>query len=165
MAETIQRARSRSGSLGRSTGRFALHYFEMCVAMCVGFAVGDLVYFWTAGKLGYSDPFAELAVLSVLVVTFAMTAPMAAWMRFRGMPRRATAEMSASMPALALVLLALGGLAVVPWSELALLEHGLMMPVMLVPMLMRLDLYTGHAAHGARGWSPKGGRRARPGAA
>jgi hypothetical protein len=27
------------------------------------------------------------------------------------------------------------------------LEHGLMMPVMLIPMLLRLDLYTGRAGH------------------
>ena len=131
----------------RSTGRFALHYFEMCAAMCVGFAVGDLVYFWAAGRFGYPEPFSELPELSVLVVTFAMTAPMAAWMLVRGMPRRTTAEMSASMPALALVLLALGWLAVVPMSELAALEHALMMPVMLIPMLIRLDLYTGHGGH------------------
>ena len=133
---------------GGSAGRFVLHYFEMCAAMCVGFAVGDLVYFWAAGQRGYSDPFAELPVLSVLVVTLVMTAPMAVWMRFRGMPQRAVAEMSASMPALALVLLVLGWLTVVPTRDLALLEHALMMPVMLIPMLMRLDLYTGHAAHG-----------------
>jgi hypothetical protein len=30
-----------------------------------------------------------------------------------------------------------------------LVEHGAMMPAMLVPMFLRLDLYTeGHAAHG-----------------
>jgi hypothetical protein len=33
------------------------------------------------------------------------------------------------MPVLAFVLLALGGLAIVPISDLALMEHGLMMPV------------------------------------
>ena len=61
-----------------------------------------------------------------------MTAPMAAWMVFRDMPRRAIVEMSlrcrssrsryhsrlARDPAL---------------RELALLEHGLMMPAMLAP--------------------------------
>jgi hypothetical protein len=76
-----------------------------------------------------------------------MTAPMTAWMLFRGMPRRATAEMSAVMPVLAIVLLALGWLAIVPKGDLALLEHGLMMPAMLVPMLLRLDFYTGRAGH------------------
>jgi hypothetical protein len=136
----------RASLLGR-IGHFVGHYFEMCVPMCIGFAVGDLVYFWAAGLFGYSEPFQELPVLSVLVVTFTMTAPMAAWMLFRGMPRRPTAEMSAAMPVVAVVLLALGWLAIVPQGDLALMEHGLMMPVMLIPMIVRLDLYTGRVGH------------------
>lgn len=143
---------------GRTTrrgriGRFTLHYLEMCAPMCVGFAIGDLIYFWIAGVLGYSAPFEELPELSVLVVTFTMTAPMVAWMAYRGMPRRAIAEMAAVMPVLGAALLVLGWLSVLPRSELALSEHGLMMPAMLVPMLLRLDLYASkhsrhHAAHG-----------------
>jgi uncharacterized membrane protein YozB (DUF420 family) len=129
----------------RQTAHFLRHYLEMCAPMCIGFAVGDLVYFWAAEQQGYSEPFRQLPGLSVLVVTLTMTAPMTGWMLFRGMPRRATAEMSAVMPALAIVLLALGWLAIVPKGDLALLEHGLMMPAMLVPMFFRLDLYTGRA--------------------
>lgn len=131
----------------RQIGHFVVHYFEMCLPMCIGFAVGDLVYFWAAGLLGYSHPFRQLPELSVLVVTFTMTAPMAAWMLFRGMRRRATAEMAAAMPILALVLLVLGWLALLPKSDLALWEHGLMMPVMLIPMFFRMDVYTGRAGH------------------
>lgn len=126
---------------------FFRHYGEMCLPMCIGFAVGDLVYFWAAGLFGYSEPFSQLPELSVMVVTFTMTAPMTAWMLFRGMPRRASAEMSAAMPALAIVLLAFGWLAIVPRGDLALVEHGLMMPVMLIPMFARLDLYTGRTGH------------------
>jgi hypothetical protein len=129
----------------RQIGHFLRHYVEMCAPMCIGFAVGDLIYFWAAGRFGYSEPFSELPELSVLVVTFTMTAPMVAWMLFRGMPRRETAEMAAAMPVLAIALLALGWLALVPKSDLALLEHGLMMPAMLVPMVFRLDFYTGRA--------------------
>jgi hypothetical protein len=125
-------------------GRFVLHYFEMCIPMCIGFAVGDIVYFRVAGLLGYSEPFAELPVLSVLVVTFAMTAPMTAWIRHRGMPSRAIWEMSATMPILAFSLLGLGWLGVVAMGDLALLMHGLMMPAMLVPMLLRPGFYTSH---------------------
>ena len=131
----------------KQTAHFAWHFLEMCAPMCIGFAVGDLVYFWAAEQQGYSEPFRQLPELSVLVVTLTMTAPMTAWMLFRGMPRRATAEMSAVMPVLAIVLLALGWLAIVPKSDLALLEHGLMMPAMLIPMFFRLDLYTGRAGH------------------
>src|SRR4029453_15690732 len=96
----------------------------------------------------YSAPFSELPELSVLVVTFAMTAPMVAWMLFRGMPQPETTEMAAVMPALAIALLALGWIAIVPKGDLALLEHGLMMPAMLIPMLFRFDFYTGRAVHG-----------------
>jgi hypothetical protein len=134
-------------SRSRRTAHFLRHYLEMCAPMCVGFAVGDLIYFWAAGLFGYSEPFRELPELSVMVVTFTMTAPMVAWMLFRGMPRRETAEMAAAMPVLAIALLALGWLAIVPKGDLALLEHGLMMPAMLVPMVLRLDLYTGRAGH------------------
>jgi hypothetical protein len=35
-------------------------------------------------------------------------------------------------------------------DDLALLEHGLMMPAMLVPMFLRLDLYAGRAGHTGR---------------
>jgi hypothetical protein len=128
-------------------GRFVLHYFEMCIPMCIGFAVGDLIYFSIAGALGYSEPFTELPVLSVLVVTFTMTAPMTAWMFYRGMPRQAIREMSATMPILAFMLLVLGWVGVVPMSDVALLMHGLMMPVMLVPMLLRPGLYSAHIHH------------------
>jgi hypothetical protein len=55
--------------------------------------------------------------------------------------------MSAAMVIWAIVLLGFGWLGVLPKSDLALLEHGLMMPVMLIPMFFRLDLYTGRAAH------------------
>jgi hypothetical protein len=34
--------------------------------MCIGFAIGDLVYFWAARLFGYSEP----PVLCVLVITF-----------------------------------------------------------------------------------------------
>ena len=112
--------------------------------MCVGFAVGDLVYFGAADLMGYSEPFKELPELSLAIVTFNMTAPMVAWMRFRGMPRRETAEMAAAMIILAILLLAAGWAGLAAMSTLPWLAHGLMMPAMLPPMLLRLELYTGH---------------------
>lgn len=136
---------------------FALHYAEMCVPMCVGFAVGDAIYFWLAGLAGYSKPFSQLPELSVVVVTFTMTAPMTAWMLYRGMPRRRVIEMSAVMPMLAIVLLLLGGIGVMARGDMALTEHGLMMPVMLIPMLLGLEFYAGRAAQAASADAP--GRR------
>jgi len=135
------------GSL-KQIGRFALHFAEMCAPMCIGFAVGDLLYFWLASLTGYSEPFSELPYVSVLVVTVSMTAPMTAWMLYRGMPHRAIAEMSAVMPVVAIVLVGLSLLGALPKDGLALLEHGLMMPAMLIPMLLRLDIYSGGADRG-----------------
>jgi hypothetical protein len=126
---------------------FALHFAEMCAPMCIGFAVGDLVYFKLADLAGYSEPFRDLPYLSVLVVTVSMTAPMTAWMLFRGMPHRAIAEMTVVMPVVAAVLVALGWAGAVATANLALLEHALMMPAMLIPMFLRLDLYTGRGGH------------------
>jgi len=128
-------------------GRFTLHFFEMCAPMCVGFAIGDLIYFWAAGRFGYSHPFKDLPELSVVVITFTMTAPMVAWMVYRGMQQRAVAEMAAVMPVLAAALLVFGWVSVLPMGDLALWEHGLMMPAMLVPMFLRLDLYTSKQSH------------------
>jgi hypothetical protein len=65
------------------------------------------------------------------------------WMLFRKMPQRHVAEMTATMPVLATVLLAIGWVGAIPPADLALTEHGLMMPVMLVPMFLRLRFYSG----------------------
>ena len=133
----------------RGFGHFVLHFFEMCMPMCIGWAVGDVIYFAIAEQLGSSDPFGAWPQLSLLVVTFNMTAPMVAWMRFRGMAARPTAEMAAAMGILALLILVAGWLGIVAMETLPWLAHGLMMPAMLVPMLLRLELYTGRAM-GAR---------------
>jgi hypothetical protein len=84
-----------------------------------------------------------------VVVTVTMTAPMVAWMRFRGMRGRAVVEMAGVMPALGVVLLILGWMGVLEMADLALIEHGLMMPAMLIPMLLRLDVYSGRASYRA----------------
>src|SRR5919201_2530766 len=91
-------------------GLFVLPFFEMCMPMCIGWAVGDLIYFAVADPLGLSEPFRDWPELSLAIVTFNMTAPMVAWMRFRGMAKRPTAEMAAAMVVLALLILPAGWL-------------------------------------------------------
>jgi hypothetical protein len=54
--------------------------------------------------------------------------------------------MALVMPVLAVRAAPRGWFGVLARSQFALLEHGLMMPAMLVPMLIRLDVYTGRAA-------------------
>ena len=111
--------------------------------MCIGWAVGDLVYVALADPLGSSDPFADWPELSLAIVTFNMTAPMVAWKRFRGMAWRPTAEMVSGMVVLALLILGAGWLGIAAMDRLPWLAHGLMMPAMLVPMLWRFELYAG----------------------
>jgi hypothetical protein len=126
-------------------GHFLLHFFEMCMPMCIGWAVGDLIFFAVAAALGSSEPFRDQPELSLAVVTFNMTMPMVAWMRFRRMGKRLTAEMATAMAVLALMLLASGWLGLAAMNTLPWLAHGLMMPAMLVPMLLRYEAYTGAA--------------------
>src|SRR4051794_30360312 len=126
-------------------GRFGLHFGVMCIPMCLGFMVGDAIYFLIADLAGYSKPFGDLPVLSVLVVTFSMTAPMVAWMRYRHHDPRMIAEMGGSMVVLAALVLVAGLTGTISQGDMALAVHGLMMPAMLVPMLAHLDLYTGKA--------------------
>ena len=145
MATTTTQPPPMEVSTPHQVWNFVRHYLEMCIAMCVGIAVGDAIYFAIAGAAGYSDPFGQLPVLSLAVVTFSMTAPMAAWMRFRGMEWRLINEMSAAMIILAGMVLAAGLVGFVPMGQLPLLEHALMMPVMLVPMLLRADQYAGRS--------------------
>ena len=71
-ADGVGDAAASAISRPRQTGHFLLHYFEMCAPMCIGFAIGDLIYFWAAEQQGYSDPFRQLPVLSVLIVTLTM---------------------------------------------------------------------------------------------
>ena len=132
---------------GKQMAHFGRHFLEMCMPMCLGFAVGDVAYFAIASAFGYSEPFRELPLLSVAVVTFNMTAPMVAWMLYRGMERRPSAEMAAAMIALGVVLIAGAWAGVFAKPDLAWVYHGLMMPAMLIPMLLRLDLYTGRTGH------------------
>ena len=63
--------------------------------------------------------------------------------------------MAAAMIIEAILLLVAGLVGLVAMDQLAVLEHGLMMPFMLVPMLFRADHYLGragemaHAQHGS----------------
>ena len=76
------------------TWHFARHFLEMCVAMCLGLAVLDTVYVWLAAQFGVPDPYLRFPELSAAILAFNMSAPMMAWMRFRGMAWNLIAEMS-----------------------------------------------------------------------
>jgi hypothetical protein len=55
--------------------------------------------------------------------------------------------MSGAMFVEAFVLIGVFWLGLIPASTLFGAQHGLMVPAMIIPMLFRLDLYTGRAGH------------------
>lgn len=134
---------------------FVRHFLEMCASMCIGIIALGVVYNWAMGLVGVSNPYVRFPEFSALMLAFNMTLPMVAWMRIRGMAWRPIIEMAAAMvvEAFAIVVLYWMGLlaneAVGNQSTLWLWQHGLMMPAMLVPMLLRLHVYTGGMHHGA----------------
>src|SRR5512146_2019704 len=73
---------------------FGRHFFEMCVAMCVG--VGLLTLVTGTALIGSSDLRQQYPGLALLVIAVVITLPMVVWMRFRGMDWRPILEMSAA---------------------------------------------------------------------
>jgi hypothetical protein len=86
--------------------------------------------------------------LLLLGMAFTMSAPMAAWMRYRGHGWAPVWEMTGSMfvPSFAAIGLLWAG-SVDETDALLLIQHAGMFPSMLVVMLLRLDEYTGHGHH------------------
>ena len=134
--------------LVRRAASFGWHLLQMCVAMCIGMMVlgGPLV--GAARLFGYSDPTRQLPELTALVMAVTMSVPMAAWMRYRMRHDwRSIAEMSGAMGAEAILVIGAAGLGLLPRSDVVSWVHTLMVPAMLVPMLYRLDLYSGGTHH------------------
>jgi hypothetical protein len=131
-----------------STRHFVRHYVEMVVVMFLGMGVLALPVRGAMGVVGTS--YAELgdgAMLFGMAVT--MTAPMIAWMRYRGHSWRANADMAAAMflPTFAVIALLWGGL-VEDLGVLMLGEHVAMLLGMLAAMLLRPAEYA-HGTHSA----------------
>jgi hypothetical protein len=133
-----------------STRHFIRHYIEMLVAMVLGMVVFMLPADAAMVALGTSsgDVYEDAPTLMLIVMTFAMTVPMVAWMRYRGHNWRPSMEMAASMvvPMLALLALLWTGLMTDSATLMAVL-HAVMLPSMLIAMLLRRDEYTGHHSH------------------
>ena len=132
---------------------FIRHFVEMCLAMCIGGIPLIILFFWGAAQFGHGDLLQTSPEFSVLAVACILSLPMIAWMRIRGMTWRLTAEMSAATVVMGILIVVLGGFGILPRSQLFEWMKGLACPSMLVPMLLRLEHYTGrmdhsmHAAH------------------
>ena len=111
-----------------------------------------IAFFGGAALLGYPDLIVQAPFFSTLVLAIILTIPMVGWMRFRHHAWRPTLEMRSATMGLGIVLIVLGAVGLVPVSGMFEWVTSLACPVMLVPMLMRLNLYTGgmdHHAHAA----------------
>jgi hypothetical protein len=82
---------------------FLRHLFEMLLAMMLGMFAGAAV-FVSASGLTIEEAIENHSVALVIVMAFAMTAPMIAGMRHRHHPWNVCLEMSAAMVAPAIVL-------------------------------------------------------------
>jgi len=121
---------------------FARHYVEMVLVMLGGMVVLGAPAGWLMGAFGTS--WSQLSpAMMVLVMAVTMTAPMVAWMRFRGHAWRPTAEMAASMVLPAFAAMALAWTVVTAVGTLMVVEHAAMLAAMLVAMLLRRDEYMG----------------------
>jgi hypothetical protein len=136
--------------LDRPASHFARHYAEMLVAMFVGMAALGMPASMALSEAGVSS--SELSndapALLLLGMAVTMTAPMVAWMRYRGHGWPASNEMAASMfiPTFGVIALLAAGV-VTDAGALLMIEHVVMLPSMLAAMLLRRDEYS-HAAHG-----------------
>lgn len=145
------RAVARDGPVSvvlRPTLRFLAHYLEMCAVMCIGGVLLSVLFFEGAVLLGYDDLPQRAPELSVLVVAFNLSLPMAWWMRYRGMAWRPTLEMAGSTMALGLLAVAAYSLDLVARDDLIGVVTRLACPVMLAVMLLRFRLYSSkHTRH------------------
>jgi hypothetical protein len=149
-ASTTLKIDARGSGARGSKRRFARHFGEMLVAMLVGMlalgGVSELV-FAAAGSSLSDAP----GSVQVVLMGFNMTAPMVAWMSYRGHPRARNNEMAASMivPTLAAAALAAAGL--LSAAGALGVQHAAMIPAMLGVMLWRYDHYSQGHDHTASG--------------
>ena len=116
------------------------HYVEMVVVMFAGMAL-----LWAPADV-VVDTNPTGAMLATMAVT--MTAPMVAWMRWRGHRWQPTLEMAGAMVVPTLAMLALFTADLVTDAGVLLgTEHVVMLAAMLGVMLARRDEDTHHAHH------------------
>jgi hypothetical protein len=131
----------------RKVGHFILHYLEMCLACCVGGVTLGVAFFGGAAFVGFPDLIVEAPYFSTLMLAIILTVPMVAWMRFRHHGWRPSLEMGAATMGLGIIVTVLGTLGLVSVSGMFEWVASLACPVMLVPMLLRVRLYTGSMNH------------------
>jgi hypothetical protein len=76
---------------------FWRHFLQMLLAMAVGMIATGAIFLSVVGLKTWDQVLLQYPTQALLAMAAGMTIPMAAWMLFRGMGRRNTAEMAAAM--------------------------------------------------------------------
>jgi peptidoglycan/LPS O-acetylase OafA/YrhL len=124
--------------------RFSRHVIEMTLAMMLGMCVLGMAFRAIHVALfgtGFDAAWHEHTELAVFAMTFNMTLPMVALMRYRGHPWQRCGEMAAAMLVLAFVLLVAFWLGALSAEAVLPLEMALMLPAMIAVMAVRFDEY------------------------
>ena len=144
MATTIRSTPLVALPRSRQAWNFARHFVEMCIAMCIGVALANVIIA-AAGAATGLDVRGQFPVLTLAALAVFITLPMVAWMRFRAMAWRPILEMCAAGIA---VVIAAAGLGLVSATLVSVgTLCGLECLGMFVAMLFRYDLYSGKTGH------------------
>lgn len=143
MVQTLERPAVHLAPTHASAARdFVLHFLEMCAAMCLAWMLITLPFLGGARLAGTDDPIRQWPEATTLLALLAMSAGMAAEMRWRGHSGRCVGEMTTAMALEAVVVLLLAATGVIPRGDQFAWFHGLMPVAMVAAMLLRLEVYT-----------------------
>jgi hypothetical protein len=148
MVQTLERPSPQTQVRRRHAAvNFGWHFLEMCAAMCLAWMLVTLPFIAIAKSAGTFDPVRAWPEVATVVAVVAMSAGMAAEMRWRRHSWRCVAEMSGAMAIEAVVLIAVAAAEVIDRGDLFGWFHGLMPVAMVLAMVMRLDTYTAPLVH------------------
>jgi hypothetical protein len=129
-------------------GYFLRHYVEMLLVCCIGGFTLNFLFFTGIARVGYPNFVQQFPDLSILLIAILLAVPMLIWMRFRSHEWRPTLEMAGEPIVLGFLLITASWISIIPKVEMLPLLKGLVCPAMLIPMIIRLDLYSSnHASH------------------
>jgi hypothetical protein len=128
--------------LARRVGYFALHFLEMCLAMCIGGIPLNAAFFGVLALFGVTYSEDQLPTWAFIAIGVILATVMATWMRFRGHEWRPTLEMASTSIILAFGVIGAAGIGLIGESDRLESFTSLACPVMLVPMALRWDLYS-----------------------
>ena len=125
--------------------RFARHFGEMVLAMCVGMWVFGAVLtgILLAAGTSFTEALEAAPELIALVLAVNMTVPMVWWMRHRGHARGRVNEMAGAMLATAPAAILMMWFSVIDGTAICGVECGLMVVGMIGVMLLHPREYSG----------------------